>query len=292
METQSSSFARTWWSNQWLQALTRLVNAERLNRGRAYARLGQVSEVEIQIGLILAQVKGTRSQPYAVRIEIETLTEAQWARVIQALTDRALYAAELLSGEMPHPIEEAFQSAGASLFPTRAYEFRSQCSCADPARPCKHVAATCYALAERLDEDPFALLALRGRTREQVLAALRADRAARLESDSGPAPSAQARPWPGQALAAAPERFWQIGPEAGTVEIRVRPPEVESELLKILGDPTFAQQEGLAEEIARVYRQVSQEALRLAFGADDAARAEDPSRAEDAASLDSDTQPA
>jgi uncharacterized Zn finger protein len=186
--------------------------------------------------------------------------------VIQVLTDRALYAAELLSGEMPQQIENAFQAAGATLFPARPYEFRSQCSCADPARPCKHVAATCFALAERLDQDPWTLFALRGRTREQILIALRADRAARLESGLEPEPPAEAQPLAAQALTVSPDRFWQIGPEAAALEIRVRAPEVEGELLKILGDPVFAQNERLAAEIANVYHLVSREALRLAFG--------------------------
>jgi uncharacterized Zn finger protein len=267
MDNQATSFAHTWWGHQWLQAVARLVSSERLYRGRAYARLGQVSDIEIQIGLILSTVKGTRSQPYSVRIEVETLSDAQWARVVQVLTDRALYAAELLSGEMPQQIENAFQVAGATLFPARPYEFRTQCSCADPARPCKHVAATCFALAERLDQDPWALFVLRGRTREQILVALRADRAARLEVGLEPTPASPAQTPAAQALAASPERFWQIGPEAANLEIRVRAPEVEGELLKILGDPAFAQNERLVAEIAQVYRLVSREALRLAFGA-------------------------
>jgi hypothetical protein len=50
--------------------------------------------------------------------------------------------------------------------------------------PCKHLAAVCYVLAERFDADPFAVLALRGRDREALLADLRERRA-----NAGPAPS-------------------------------------------------------------------------------------------------------
>ena len=50
--------------------------------------------------------------------------------------------------------------------------------------PCKHLAAVCYVLAERFDADPFAMLALRGRDRETLLADLRERRA-----EAGPAPS-------------------------------------------------------------------------------------------------------
>ena len=39
--------------------------------------------------------------------------------------------------------------------------------------PCKHLAAVCYVLAEAFDDDPFAMLAWRGRDRGTLLAALR-----------------------------------------------------------------------------------------------------------------------
>jgi uncharacterized Zn finger protein len=51
------------------------------------------------------------------------------------------------------------------------------CSCPDWANPCKHVAATHYVLGEAFDRDPFLLFELRGRSKAQVLEALRAARA-------------------------------------------------------------------------------------------------------------------
>jgi uncharacterized Zn finger protein len=44
--------------------------------------------------------------------------------------------------------------------------------------PCKHLAATFYLLAESFDDDPFAILAWRGREREDLLANLQAARTA------------------------------------------------------------------------------------------------------------------
>jgi uncharacterized Zn finger protein len=92
------------------------------------------------------------------------------------MADKAQFGAALLAGEMPRAIDEAFEGAGASLFPTQPGELVTQCNCPDWANPCKHVAATHHVLGEALDRDPFLLFELRGRAKEGVLAALRAAR--------------------------------------------------------------------------------------------------------------------
>jgi uncharacterized Zn finger protein len=77
---------------------------------------------------------------------------------------------------MPKEIDEALQSSCGSIFPTKEADLVTDCSCPDWANPCKHVAATHYVLGEALDRDPFLLFELRGRTKDQVLGALRAAR--------------------------------------------------------------------------------------------------------------------
>ena len=264
---QETSFSRTWWGSQWLQALARVIRGERLSRGRAYARLGQVRELTVQLGLILAQVKGTRPQPYQVRIEIDTLTDKQWADVMRALGNRASYAAELLNGVMPQQVQEAFDAAGAPLYPTSSHALHAHCSCADPVRPCKHVAAACYIFAEELDKDPFLLFTLRGWTREQVLAALRIVRAEQLRSDSATRADDRSVGEDRQPLTSSPADFWRIGNQASEVSISIRAPEIETELLKILGDPEFAQDESISTDLQQVYHEVSRRALQIAYAA-------------------------
>jgi uncharacterized Zn finger protein len=87
---------------------------------------------------------------------------------------RACFRLEL----MPQQIDEAFQTARASLFPKQRKDLVTNCSCPDWGDPCKQVAATHYVLGEALDRDPFLLFELRGRTGAQVLDALRAARGA------------------------------------------------------------------------------------------------------------------
>jgi uncharacterized Zn finger protein len=101
--------------------------------------------------------------------------------VEQALAAQALFRAKLLAGEMPHEIEDVFAECGTPLFPRSARDMEMTCSCPDWEVPCKHLAAVCYVLAEAFDDDPFALLAWRGRGREELLAALRQITAAQPE---------------------------------------------------------------------------------------------------------------
>jgi uncharacterized Zn finger protein len=108
-----------------------------------------------------------------VRIQVLPLTTGQWQKVERVLASQALFRAKLLAGEMPGEIEEVFAECGTPLFPRSARDMEMSCSCPDWEVPCKHLAAVCYVLAEAFDDDPFGVLAWRGRGREDLLDALR-----------------------------------------------------------------------------------------------------------------------
>jgi uncharacterized Zn finger protein len=162
----------TWWSQRFIGILESFDLGGRLARGRNYARRGQVLELSIEAGRIRARVQGSRPTPYAVSIRLRVLPEKDWARVEAALATRAAFLAKLLAGEMPTDIEAAFADCRLSLFPTTAGDLVTRCTCPDVSNPCKHIAATYYLLAEAFDDDPFLILAWRGRTRDQLLARL------------------------------------------------------------------------------------------------------------------------
>lgn len=168
----------TWWGQRWIDALEAVLggDAGRLARGRTYARAGRAHDFAVDAGVVSAQVTGTRATPYAIRIELVQLADAAWQRAIACMAAEARFSAELLAGRMPKEIDEAFRAADASLFPRQRTELVTSCSCPDWGNPCKHVAATHYVLGEALDRDPFLLFELRGRTKQQVLSALRSAR--------------------------------------------------------------------------------------------------------------------
>ncbi|HYJ11588.1 MAG TPA: SWIM zinc finger family protein, partial [Polyangiaceae bacterium] len=169
----------TWWGQRWIEALESVLrgHAGRLARGRTYARAGRTHDLIVCGGKVSAKVTGSRETPYEVTIELSQLEADVWSRAIAGMAARAQFAAELLGGRMPEAIDEVFRAAGKSLFPEQKAELRTQCSCPDTGDPCKHVASTHYLLGEALDRDPFLLFELRGRTKAEVMSALREARA-------------------------------------------------------------------------------------------------------------------
>ncbi|GAB3880442.1 hypothetical protein GCM10029964_034890 [Kibdelosporangium lantanae] len=170
--------ANTWWSQRFIAVLEDLRLGGRLNRGKNYARTGQVMSLDIAPGKVLAKVQGSRPKPYDVKLICRPLTDEQWVTVTDRLAGQALYAAKLLAGEMPPEIEEIFAGLDIPLFPAAARDLPMHCSCPDWAVPCKHVAAVCFLLAERFDQDPFLILEWRGRSKKDIMARLRRDRPA------------------------------------------------------------------------------------------------------------------
>ena len=171
--SKRGSIGDTWWSKRFVAILESFGMGARLTRGRRYARSGQVMGLEVAAGMATAKVQGSRRTPYVVRLSIESFAEEEWDEAIGVMAKQAVFAARLLAGEMPDEIEEAFAEVELPLFPMSTHDLRTRCSCPDWANPCKHVAATLYILAERFDQDPWAILAWRGRTREQVLERMR-----------------------------------------------------------------------------------------------------------------------
>jgi len=187
--SERGAIGESWWSKRFLAVLESLAIGGRLNRGRSYARAGQVLALDVSPGLVRATVQGSRPQPYQVTVRLSPYPEPVWQQVEAALAGQALFSARLLAGEMPAEIEEVFAAASSPLFPSAARDLAMACSCPDWQVPCKHLAATFYLLAERFDDDPFQILLWRGRDRQTLLDNLRGLRAG-ASDPAGPARSA------------------------------------------------------------------------------------------------------
>lgn len=153
---------------QFVAVLESLGMASRLRQGRLAARAGQVLSMSLSTSVVVAQVQdGSRTR--RCRIGIKAFTKPEWVSVEKALSEQALHAARLLSGEVPY---ELFADLGLRLFPDDLRELAMDCTCDTWDMPCAHLAAVCHILSERFDQDPFQALAWRGRGRDELLSRL------------------------------------------------------------------------------------------------------------------------
>lgn len=258
--TENGQFGRNWWARRWIHAMEKLMDGRRLSRGQDYASQGQVLSMgEIKNG-VAATVQGSRVKPYRVTIQVMPLKAEEWEKALEVLSSQAVFAAQLLAGEMPENIEEAFQSANLSLFPERPGDLVTQCSCPDWANPCKHVAAAHYILGNRFDEDPFLLFRMRGRSQEQVLEGLRLHRGGLAEESNTPMVEEIST-----VLENDPATFWEPGEQLSAFSVQIKMPKISLPILRRLGQPEIIRTYLMEDELSAAYESASQAAMILAF---------------------------
>lgn len=297
LSTKSGPVSMAWAGQRLMRLVEELAPGEALTEGVAYARAGQTRVMTINAGHVHARVQGRMPQAYAVDVRLPVFTFAQWDEAIGAMAAEARPLAALLSGEVPPNIEDFFSPFRLHLFPSEAAHLSVSCTCAKawagyvpPATPpgastapapvvpppalttpwCKHVCCVMALLAERLGQDAFLMMALRGLGKDDLLERLRQRRAisvprvgggaagdasgapiASVESASAPS-GAGDRPVPvftaripGVTDAPTPpldqglERFWTAGEGLDTIDLAIGAPEVTHALLRRLGPTPF-----------------------------------------------------
>ena len=130
-------------------------------RGKVYAEQGQVTSLAVSGSHVEATVLGARPDPYVVKIDFAPLAIGgdSSGNVRERLGDMTV--GRILAGEMPTAVEELFSKEGLSPYPELGVD-SFWCSCPDWSKPCKHIAAVLYLLADVMVRDPSLLLRLRG----------------------------------------------------------------------------------------------------------------------------------
>ena len=284
-KSKRGAIGETWWSQRFIEVLEDFHEGPRLARGRAYARGGQVIDMDVGAGEVTALVQGSRARPYSVSIGVTVLGDADWARVEEAMASQAVFLARLLAGEMPHEIGDAFAATGLSLFPTAPDDLITECSCPDWGNPCKHIAAVYYLLAEAFDLDPFLIFAWRGRPRERLLTELRGLRGRGVdttapgaidEADAAPPGEPDGPSWSigvdgvdltGEITEEMASRFWEGGGDIASVRVEPRAVAMPDAILRDLGPSGLsAGGRSLEDLLAPAYRAIAAAAARIAGG--------------------------
>jgi uncharacterized Zn finger protein len=273
------------WSRRWRTWLRTLglTGGERSN--------SRVRRLEVLHGRIVAQVQDRNGQLCDVEIRFCPWSDEEWQRVVDALSSQALFAAQLLAGDLPPELDRAVATTGVNLLPTRMAELEHLCSCqVDGHKICEHVMAVYAALGELLPEDPWLLFRLRGRDQQGLLSDLRNQR---NRAESGPpsvlsthaeshrtgktgfyraTATAEATveeeiPALGDHL----DNFWGGAKVQQDFRPHILPQSVDLALLRRLGPPPLenaAVALSTYEALTTLYRRISQAALDLAYAVD------------------------
>ena len=227
-ESKKGAFGNSWWAKRWIAVLESFNLGGRLERGRSYARKGQVLSIEVQKGEVKAKVQGSRPSPYAVSIAVKQLPQTVWKKAVEALCKQPMLVAKLLAGEMPEQIEDVFAAASAPLFPESSRDLKTNCSCPDDSNPCKHIAAVYYLLGEEFDRDPFLIFRMRGLERKELVEMLGPVKRMQAEAEETTEP-----------LPLDPVAFWQGRPLPEGVLGELQAPAITAAYVKRLGGFPF-----------------------------------------------------
>lgn len=156
---EGRKIAKTFWGLKWCENLERYRDiANRLPRGETYVRNGSVADLMIEPGRVRAIVGG--SEAYTVEIKINTLPPKAWNEISHDCAQEIESLFDLLQGKFSNGVMRRLTHPEEGLFPHKN-EISMKCSCPDFAGVCKHIAATFYGVAVRLDRQPELLFRLR-----------------------------------------------------------------------------------------------------------------------------------
>ncbi len=252
------SMSHTSWSDAWLDALLSFSHPGRMRRGRRFAEEGLIKKLDIKPGKIDAKVKDGRKM-FEVEIHFPPLDDASWEEIVDKLASQAIYSARLLSGEIPPEVMEVFEEANAPLFPS-ADRLEASCTCPDWEVPCKHIAGVYYYLADQFEKNPFLLFYFRGRSKDDLMDALRHHRTADHPEIQDETVSLFSDPPLEQQL----HHFWEIGPELRGVTFNIAKPTPPLPQFKRLGKPPFTDMD-LYSLLEPVYNTITEKTITWAY---------------------------
>jgi uncharacterized Zn finger protein len=160
----------TWWGRALVRSFEELtMEADDLGRGRALARSGRLGAIVVLEAMSSAVVDPGSANPLMAQVKVDRLTTESWTTFAREAARESGHAAALEAGELPIDLVEHADEAGVELIPGPG-DIDTACECDAWTQPCVHSLALLYQLAWQVDTDPYVLMLLRGRTREDLLA--------------------------------------------------------------------------------------------------------------------------
>lgn len=155
----------SWWGQMWCRNIENYSELRnRLERGRSYIRRNTVKNLSISICKAEADIQGTQPEPYQVVINVKKIDKNKLKNIMNKCENSIDSLESLMMGSFPKEYQKFFTDEKYGLFPQKN-EIDYKCSCPDYSNyhhMCKHIAATLYAIGNKLDVEPLIFFKLRG----------------------------------------------------------------------------------------------------------------------------------
>lgn len=282
------------WSMAWHQTLERLgllARSGSVSNGRQRTR---IKRIEALMGRVHAEVQDQTQGNCQVTLKFAPLTERAWLQLVVIIENQLQSSGQRNVEELFREPAPFFTELSELLLPAQAAEMAVECTCCPAGKKaCPGCELVYRQVGALLDEEPILLLRLRGREWQALQQALQTRR---KDEYLGGLPSAgasngatyntstsAAHPGPASPNNDSLERmlghFWGSRKALEALHYYIAPPVIELALLRRLGPlPAMpaehagrtAASQALEQEIAQIYRQVTQEAQALAYSLDTA----------------------
>ncbi len=177
----------TWWGRAFVRSFEELtLEATDLVAARALARSGRIGAIVVLEAMASAVADPGTEGPLMAQVKVDRLSAAAWTTFAREAARESGNAVALEAGDLPADLVEHTDEAGVELIPGPG-DIDTACECEAWTQPCVHALALLYQLAWRVDHDPYVLMLLRGRTREDLLAEIAA------LASGAPSPGAEER---------------------------------------------------------------------------------------------------
>jgi uncharacterized Zn finger protein len=168
IQISGRKIATTFWGMAWCDNLESYADwANRMSRGRTYARNGSIVDLQIETGKVTALVSG--SSLYKIKIIIDKLAPKTWKAIREDCSQHVGSLLDLMRGKLPESVLTRLTNVKNGMFP-HPKELMLKCSCPDYAFMCKHLAATLYGVGHLLDTQPDLFFKLRGVQQSDLVA--------------------------------------------------------------------------------------------------------------------------
>lgn len=227
-EQPKTTASRRHWSSTHLRAA--LLGAQDSDRAENGSKCVDLSVSQCRV---TARVHDSLGKQRRVEVIFRRIPAETVEMLAEALAAQAFFLAKLLCHELPQEIEEVARLLRISLIPTtHDFECRIEGRVHESSAPL--VSTLLSRLCERVDDDPFLVLQLRGITREELIARIREHRdSLRRQLHRTPVRAAD------ESKAAEPEntslrRYFTPGDAIFSLSYHIRADEIPAALLKWL----------------------------------------------------------